>query len=88
MKFFALKGSVRERALGFLYDPATGSFLMNKVRGRALADAELRALARHGELTFTAVPPGSGVRIGLDRNLDGILDGDERASDDDQNDDD
>ncbi len=28
-------------------------------------------------LTFTCVPPGSGVRMGLDRDLDGVLDGDE-----------
>jgi hypothetical protein len=35
-----------------------------------LADPEDR-------LTFTCTPWGSGVRIGLDRDLDGILDGDE-----------
>ena len=29
------------------------------------------------DLTFTAVPPGSGRRIGIDRDLDGVLDGDE-----------
>jgi mono/diheme cytochrome c family protein len=28
-------------------------------------------------LTFTCVPPGSGSRMGLDRDLDGILDGDD-----------
>ncbi len=27
--------------------------------------------------TFTCVPPGSGMRIALDRNLDGVLNGDE-----------
>ena len=30
-------------------------------------------------LTFTGVPPGSGNRLGLDRDLDLILDGDEAA---------
>lgn len=29
-------------------------------------------------LTFTAVPEGTGRRIALDRDDDGILDGDER----------
>jgi hypothetical protein len=38
---------------------------------------ELRALARRSPLTFTAVPPGSGERIALDRDDDGVLDGDE-----------
>jgi hypothetical protein len=28
-----------------------------------------------GEITYTCVPPGSGWRIGLDRDEDGILDG-------------
>jgi hypothetical protein len=28
-------------------------------------------------LTFTCVPPGSGYRIGIDRDADGIADGDE-----------
>jgi hypothetical protein len=39
-------------------------------------------LAENGALTFTAVPPGSGVRIGLDRDLDGVLDGDDRSEPD------
>ena len=34
--------------------------------------------AHEGEITFTCVPPGSGVRIGIDRDEDGILDADER----------
>jgi YVTN family beta-propeller protein len=29
------------------------------------------------ELTFTCAPPGAGVRMGIDRDLDGVLDGDE-----------
>ncbi|MBC7974709.1 MAG: hypothetical protein H7138_06950 [Myxococcales bacterium] len=31
-------------------------------------------------VTFTCVPPGSGLRIALDRDGDGALDGDERAA--------
>jgi hypothetical protein len=31
------------------------------------------------ELTFTCVPPGSGMRIGIDRNEDGTYDADEIA---------
>jgi hypothetical protein len=29
-------------------------------------------------VTFTCVPPGSGERIGVDRDGDGVWDGDER----------
>jgi hypothetical protein len=43
----------------------------------AMTDAGLRALRRVGPLTFTAVPPRAGLRVGLDRNLDGVLDGDQ-----------
>jgi hypothetical protein len=44
-----------------------------------LTDASLRQRAAQngGELTYTCAPPGSGVRIGIDRDEDGVLDGDE-----------
>jgi len=44
-----------------------------------LTDAELRALAVFGPLTFLAVPPGEGWRVGVDRDGDGYVDGDEIA---------
>jgi hypothetical protein len=65
--------------VGFLYDATTGAFAPNTRRARPFSDRRLRALARSGALTFTAVPLGSGYRIGLDRDLNGILDGDERG---------
>jgi hypothetical protein len=42
-----------------------------------VSDANLRALAQTAgqELTYTAVPPGAGVRAGIDRDLDGVLNG-------------
>jgi len=39
----------------------------------------LRTAANGSELTYTCVPPGAGRRIGIDRDLDGVLDGDERS---------
>ncbi len=44
-----------------------------------IADAALRSAPQYGfgAVTYTCVPPGSGVRIGLDRDLDGHFDGDE-----------
>jgi DNA-binding beta-propeller fold protein YncE len=73
-----VKGVVHGRAVGFLYDPTTGAFAPDSRRARPLSDRRLRGLSRGGALTFTAVPPGSGYRIGLDRDLDGRLDGDDR----------
>ncbi|HVN39130.1 MAG TPA: thrombospondin type 3 repeat-containing protein [Myxococcota bacterium] len=38
--------------------------------------AALRALAgTQGPITYTCAPPGSGTRMGIDRDLDGVLDG-------------
>jgi DNA-binding beta-propeller fold protein YncE len=44
-----------------------------------LTDAELRDVALLGPLTFMAVPPGEGWRVGVDRDGDGFVDGDEIA---------
>jgi DNA-binding beta-propeller fold protein YncE len=65
--------------VGFLFSPATGQFIPDRAHGRVLSDGGVRALAAHGALTFTAVPLGSGRRIGIDRDLDGVLDGDQRG---------
>jgi hypothetical protein len=51
-------------------------FVPDRAHGDKLSDRALRALHRLGPLTFTAVPPRSGRRIALDRDLDGVLDGD------------
>jgi hypothetical protein len=40
------------------------------------SDDQVRALATtQGPLTYTCAPPGSGTRMGIDRNLDGTPDG-------------
>ena len=74
-----VRGRVALREVGFLYEPTSGEFLPDRSRGRAVTESELRALSRHTELTFTAVPPGSGARIAHDRDSDGTLDGDHWA---------
>ncbi len=66
---------------GFLYTGA-GQFQSDR-RGQApISDAALRQLATSPDrpVTYTCVPPGSGLRIALDRDGDGALDGDERAA--------
>jgi hypothetical protein len=73
-----VKGRARGRVEGHLYDPATLNYLPDRDDEPAVTRQQLRSSARaRQELTFTAVPPGSGLRIGLDRDFDGTLDGDE-----------
>ena len=66
-----VKGFVQGREKGYVY--AGGVFVSSN---GSLTDAQLQALvgAATDALTFTAVPPGSGWRIGLDRNSDGLAD--------------
>jgi DNA-binding beta-propeller fold protein YncE len=64
---------------GFLY-VGKGKFKMSRRGIPSIPDLLLRAraLLPYGELTYTCVPPGSGLRIGIDRDEDGILDSDDR----------
>jgi YVTN family beta-propeller protein len=61
---------------GYLYNPADDDFDPDD-GGVALSDQSLRAQAATAgqELPYTAVPPGSGVRMGLDHDEDARLDG-------------
>ena len=68
------KGSSPVGERGYLYTGG-GRYLSDKRQDGSLTQSALRA--RHDSLTFTCVPPGSGQRIGIDRDRDGILDGDE-----------
>ncbi|MFK8017280.1 MAG: thrombospondin type 3 repeat-containing protein [Gammaproteobacteria bacterium] len=56
-------------------------FLSDKAGETPLSLAALRALISgpQDSLTFTAVPPGSGERVGRDRDRDGLLDGDDNC---------
>jgi hypothetical protein len=57
---------------------ASGLFQRDRAADPLLTDAQVRALATAGqELTYTCVPPGSGTRIGVDRDEDGFFDRDE-----------
>ncbi|WP_455199643.1 hypothetical protein [Kaarinaea lacus] len=63
---------------GYLY-MGSGKFKSNISSASLLSDAVLRDLAKepNGETTYTCVPPGTGHRIALDRDEDGVLDRDE-----------
>ncbi len=75
-----VKGVVNGEARGWHRD-GSGLFTSDKAGEPALSDAALRELAQvPGQtLTYTAVPPGSGVRIGIDRDEDAVLDNDDNC---------
>jgi DNA-binding beta-propeller fold protein YncE len=64
---------------GFLY-VGSGLFATDRRGQPPITDAALRSRAAgHGHpVTYTCVPPGSGERLGVDRDGDGVWDGDER----------
>jgi DNA-binding beta-propeller fold protein YncE len=71
----AAKARIGTRIKGWLLDAGTGSFIPDD-GGSAITDSALRSLAGNGqEVTYTCVPPGSGVRVALDRDLDGRANG-------------
>ena len=76
-----VSGVVDGQARGWWFDPAAGRFVPDREGDPSVALAALRALAEvPGQaLTFTCEPPGSGPRMGIDRDDDGWRDGDERA---------
>lgn len=67
-----------DRARGYLYI-GSASYTPDRAGRPPVAEAELvwRAAVTQQPLTFTCAPPGTGVRLGLDRDDDGTLDGDE-----------
>jgi hypothetical protein len=71
------KGTVDGEQRGLVYDPVSNSYLSDKTGVGPFSQAELQAKIAAGDiLSITGVPPGSGVRMGIDRDLDGRLDGD------------
>ena len=72
-----VKGLYHGQRRGFLY-LGNGMFQPDRQADAALTlDSLLQSAQPGAELTFTGVPIGSGRRLGIDRNGDGQLDGDE-----------
>jgi DNA-binding beta-propeller fold protein YncE len=74
-----VKGSHNGEARGWSYQPLTDTFQSDRAAEPPLADAQLRQIAAvpGQQLTYTCVPPGSGLRIGVDCDEDGAFDRDE-----------
>ncbi|HYC00780.1 MAG TPA: SMP-30/gluconolactonase/LRE family protein [Candidatus Limnocylindrales bacterium] len=72
------KGVVGGEPRGWVY-VGDGDYQSDRAGDATIDSATLRALADTPgqEITFTAVPPGEGTRIGVDRDLDGFYDQDE-----------
>ncbi|HJQ83194.1 MAG TPA: hypothetical protein VKA21_03900 [Candidatus Binatia bacterium] len=70
-----VKGTLAGEQRGWLR-VVGGSFQSDRHSELGFSDGDLRtqALAAGQELTFTCVPPGSGVRAGVDRDEDGFYD--------------
>jgi hypothetical protein len=72
-----VKGTIDGRVRGLLYQPGSNNYRTDKTGLGPFTHADLRAKILAGDtLTVMGVPPGSGYRLGIDRNQDGILDGD------------
>jgi DNA-binding beta-propeller fold protein YncE len=72
------KGQLGGFELGFLY-VGNDQFRPNLQAAPLVSSANLRNLAQLIPLTYTCAPPGNGIRLGIDRDGDGVLDGDEQA---------
>jgi YVTN family beta-propeller protein len=71
------KGRIDGVARGFVQDE-NGDFLTDRAADPPLALADLvEAAAGGATITFTLVPSGTQLRMGIDRDDDGVLDGDE-----------
>jgi DNA-binding beta-propeller fold protein YncE len=72
-----VRGTIDGRAHGLLYQPASGTYRTDTTTLGALTRAQLVAKIQAGDtLSIMGVPPGSGARMGIDRDLDGVLDAD------------
>jgi DNA-binding beta-propeller fold protein YncE len=72
------RGFMNGRDAGFVL--SSGLWVPDISTTPELTDAQLLALLQGDTaLTFTCVPPGSGWRIGIDRDADGVADGDQIA---------
>jgi DNA-binding beta-propeller fold protein YncE len=71
-----VKAAIGGQPRGFTYMPATQLFQSDRA-GQTFSPTALRDLAAPATpLTYTAVPIGTQVRMGIDRDEDGVLDGD------------
>jgi hypothetical protein len=70
-----VRGVVGGVAKGWVYDPSTDTFEPDSLLEAPVSESALRSsLAGADVVTYTGVPPGSGVRLGIDRDRDTFRD--------------
>lgn len=73
-----VKGIVDGQRRGFVYVTASNHYRGDRLLLPPLTRAALvTKILAGGTITVMGVPPGTGVRSGIDRNFNGVLDGDE-----------
>ncbi len=72
-------GRIQSQRVGLLYDTTTRRFVTSRqgLGPWTIGEILAKTLNRDAIVTFSGVPPGSGTRMALDRDLDGVRDGDE-----------
>jgi hypothetical protein len=78
-----VKGRLAGEQRGWVHVKTTGTFTSDRAADPPETDSALRGHAATAgqERTYTCVPPGEGMRIGVDRDDDGIRDGDDATLD-------
>jgi hypothetical protein len=74
-------GTVQGQIHGLLYLPAANTYQTDTTGLGPFTQAQLTTFIQNGDtLTLMGVPQGSGTRMALDGNLDGIWNGDARKA--------
>lgn len=75
-----VKGTIDGQIRGLIYRPSSNNYQSDRTGVGPFTLAQLKSKVSAGDtLSVMGVPAGSGVRMGIDRNLDGRLDGDAAA---------
>ncbi len=73
-----MKGTLDGVRHGLLYQPGANNYRLDTTNATPFTRAQLVTKILAGDtLTLTGVPPGAGQRMGIDRDLNGVLDADE-----------
>ena len=71
------KGTIDGKRRGLVYQPGSNNYKTDKTGLGPFTQAQLQTKIQAGDIiSFTGVSPGSGVRMGIDRDLNGELDAD------------
>jgi len=72
-----VRGTIDGQLRGLVYRPSLATYQTDRSGVGPFYRTDLRAKLEAGDtLTLMGVAPGTGVRLGIDRDLDGVLDGD------------